>query len=151
LLSAAGISRILRVDTKMGGKEELQGEARQIFETALGVAEARDRGDREALFEAHYQGPEASTVLPGESYVRRGWPNVADALETRLAEFTYSRTTTEDPQVTLFGDWAILTYRQRVDGRLHDIDFVWKGLVTEVLIRRDGRWLILHHHASDSA
>lgn len=132
-------------------RRELQGEEREIFEVALAAAEARDRGDREALLGSHYQGPEASTVLPGDSHVRQGWPSVLDALEKRLAEFTYSRTTTEDPLVSLFGDWAVLTYRQRVEGRLHDIEFVWKGLVTEVLIRRDGRWLIVHHHASDLA
>ncbi|MFQ5792880.1 MAG: YybH family protein [Acidobacteriota bacterium] len=127
---------------------EISEDQRAVIEAIQRVAAAFDERDLDALLGAHYQGPECSMVPPGGQRVC-GWEAVRYQLENRTAEFQYSRTTIELPEVSLFRDTAVITYLQRIDSRLHDIDFNWAGWVTDVLVRREGRWLRVHHHASD--
>lgn len=122
---------------------------REVLEATLAIAEAFDRGDLEGLLAAHYQGTEASAVPPGAASPLNGWEAVRRGLESRLLEFKHSRTTIDQTRVTIFGDLALITYRQRIHSRIHDIEFNWAGLVTDVLLRSQGRWLRLHHHASE--
>jgi ketosteroid isomerase-like protein len=126
----------------------LNEEARSIVEVIRTIAGAFDGRDLDTLLATHFQGPECSMIAQGGERVV-GWDGVRAQLENRMNEFEYSRTKIDNPVVTLFGDIAVVTYEQRTDSRLHDIDFKWIGWVTDVMVRREGRWLRVHHQQSD--
>jgi ketosteroid isomerase-like protein len=128
---------------------ELRGEAREVFQAVLQIAEAFDRRDLGTLLSAHYPGPESSLIPAGVGERATGWEAVRSRLETQLGEFQQSRTEIDRGEVSVFGDIAIVSYEQKIQAILHDIDFSWVGWVTDVLVRRQGRWLRVHHHASD--
>jgi ketosteroid isomerase-like protein len=127
---------------------ELNEEARNIVEVINTIAGAFDGRDIGTLLATHYQGPESSMIdQSGERVV--GWESVRDQLENRMNEFEYSRTRIEDPVVCFFGDIAVATYERKIDSRLHDIDFKFVGWVTDVFMKTEGKWLRVHHQASD--
>ena len=128
---------------------ELDDQARRVLDAVLQIASAFDRRDRNALVGAHYQGPESSMIPAGVSTRASGWEAVRERLETLLGEFQQSKTTIDKPEISLFGDVAVIDYEQKIHSRVHDIEFAWEGWVTDVLLLRDGRWLRVHHHASD--
>lgn len=127
---------------------ELNEEARNIVEVINTIAGAFDGRDIGTLLATHYQGPESSMIdQSGERVV--GWESVRDQLENRMNEFEYSRTRIEDPVVCFFGDIAVATYERKIDSRLHDIAFNFVGWVTDVFRKTEGKWLRVHHQASD--
>ncbi len=128
---------------------ELDDKARSVLDAVLQIASAFDRHDLDTLVAAHYQGPESSMISAGVSTRASGWEAVRDRLETLLGEFQHSKTNVLQPEVSLFGDVAVIDYQMKMNSTVHDIDFAWEGWVTDVLVRREGRWLRVHHHASD--
>lgn len=128
---------------------ELDKAGRKVLDAVLEVAAAFDRKDLNALVEAHYQGPESSMIPAGVTTRSSGWEAVRDRLETLLGEFQQSKTTVDKAEVSLFGDVAIIDYEQKIQSRVHDIEFAWEGWVTDVFLQSEGRWLRVHHHASD--
>jgi hypothetical protein len=127
---------------------ELNEEARNVVEAISAIAGAFDGHDIGTLLASHYQGPESSMIdQSGERVV--GWESVRDQLENRMNEFEYSRTKIDDPVVCFFGEIAVATYLRKIDSRVHDIDFKFFGWVTDVFMKTDGRWLRVHHQASD--
>jgi ketosteroid isomerase-like protein len=88
-------------------------------------------------------------IPAGVSTRASGWEEVRERLETLLGEFQQSKTIIDKPEVSLFGDVAVIDYEQKIQSRVHDIEFAWEGWVTDVLLLREGRWLRVHHHASD--
>ena len=128
---------------------ELDDRARSVLDAVLSIASAFDRHDLDALVAAHYQGSESSMIPAGVSSRASGGEAVRDRLETLLGEFQHSKTTILQPEVSLFGDVAIIDYQMKLNSTVHDIDFAWEGWVTDVVVFRDGRWLRVHHHASD--
>ncbi len=129
---------------------ELSDTAEAVLEVIRRIAEAFDQRDIDAMIGEHYMGAESSLIVQGGERIV-GWEAVRDELEMRMGEFEYSRTSISRPVVSLFGDLAVVTYEQRTDSRLHDIDFKWVGWVTDLLIRRDGKWMRIQHHASDQS
>lgn len=124
-------------------------QARRVLDAVLRIASAFDRRDLDGLVAAHYQGPESSMIPAGVSTRASGWEAVRERLETLLGEFQQSKTTIDKPEVSLYGDVAVIDYEQKIQSRVHDIEFAWEGWVTDVLLLREGRWLRVHHHASD--
>ena len=121
-----------------------------VLEVIRQIAGAFDKRDLDSVLSAHYQGSECTMIAQGGQRVV-GWGAVRSELENRINEFEYSRTAIVQPVVSLYGDVAVITYEQRTDSRLHDIDFKWVGWVTDVMIYREGRWLRVHHQASDQS
>ena len=128
---------------------ELDEAGRKVLDAVLGIAAAFDRKDLTALVGAHYQGPESSMIPAGVTTRSSGWEPVRERLETLLGEFQQSKTVIDKAEVSLFGDVAIIDYEQKIQSRVHDIEFAWEGWVTDVFLQREGRWLRVHHHASD--
>ncbi|MFB4284700.1 nuclear transport factor 2 family protein [Nonomuraea sp. MTCD27] len=54
----------------------------------------------------------------------------------------------DDVEVRQYGDTAVCAYRWSETGTHLDARFELHGLATDVLVRRDGRWLHLAHHVS---
>ena len=128
---------------------ELDEAGRKVLDAVLKIAAAFDRKDLPGLIDSHYQGAESSMIPAGVTTRASGWDAVRDRLETLLGEFQQSRTTIDKAEVSLFGEVAIIDYEQQIQSRVHDIEFAWEGWVTDVFVQRQGRWLRVHHHASD--
>ncbi len=60
-----------------------------------------------------------------------------------IDEFSY-----DEIDVQLFGDTAVLHSRYRQKARLGDDDLSLPLVVTDVWVRRDGRWQVAHRHAT---
>ena len=116
---------------------------------AVAMLENKTDFTLDSLIAAHYQGSESSMIPAGVSTRASGWEAVRDRLETLLGEFQHSKTTVHEPEVSLFGDVAIIDYKKKIHSNVHDIEFAWEGWVTDVMVLREGRWLRVHHHASD--
>ena len=128
---------------------ELDETGRKVLDAVVNIAGAFDRKDLPGLIDSHYQGVESSMIAAGVTTRASGWEAVRERLETLLGEFQQSRTIIDKAEVSLFGDVAIIDYQQKIQSRVHDIEFAWEGWVTDVFVLRQGRWLRVHHHASD--
>ena len=51
-----------------------------------------------------------------------------------------------DPKLEILGDTALLTYYYISSGLSNDEPFSNSGKATSVYVRKDGKWLALHHH-----
>jgi ketosteroid isomerase-like protein len=53
-----------------------------------------------------------------------------------------------DPDVRVYGDVALLTYRENVVGQYEGKSTRYLGKVKMIYVRRDGRWQGVHYHES---
>ncbi len=57
-----------------------------------------------------------------------------------------------DPAIKVSGSIARVAGLEKVRGRMKDgKEFAWTGLGTNIYEKRDGHWLMVHHHASKAA
>lgn len=63
-----------------------------------------------------------------------------------IEDFTY-----EEIDVEVYGDTAVLTSRYRQTARLDGRDLSGSYLVTDVWVRRDGRWQVVRRHATPAS
>ena len=56
--------------------------------------------------------------------------------------------TLEEPRARVLGDVAIVTYYQGEESRTHDEDTSGTSVWTDVLVHRNGVWLIVAEHGS---
>lgn len=57
-----------------------------------------------------------------------------------------------DPTINVNGLIARVVGLEKVRGKMKDgQDFAWTALGTNIYEKRDGNWLIVHHHASKAA
>ena len=62
-----------------------------------------------------------------------------------LEEYDYE---TSDWQIDVFGDSALASFIVNYRGRIRDLKFNIRSRVTAFLLRRDGRWKLVHEHWS---
>jgi ketosteroid isomerase-like protein len=77
-----------------------------------------------------------------------GWEAVRRSMEVVFARFAEFSVTLRDPQVRVGQGGALLVGVTPVRGRTPDGEVAYTALGTTVFERRDGRWLVVHHHAS---
>jgi Domain of unknown function (DUF4440) len=63
-----------------------------------------------------------------------------------IDEFTY-----EEIDVEVYGDTAVLSSRYRQTARLGGRDLSGSFLVTDVWVRRDGRWQVVRRHTTPAS
>ena len=88
--------------------------------------------------------PSSKQPLIGWEAVRKSW---AEGTLARFSELTVSMT---DPSVRVNGNTAVVVGIENVRGKRADngaaVEFV--ALTSNTFEKRDGRWLMVHHHAS---
>lgn len=98
--------------------------------------------DIEAMTEIWSESDPISCVHPGwhplngQDEVIDTWSAILDNPETPDVTFF-------NPEVSVLGDVAVTTCYELIDGQYLS--------VTNVLVLRDGRWLMVHHHAGPVA
>ena len=78
----------------------------------------------------------------------QGFATYKDSITTFLKTASVQGQKHYDTKVYVAGDVAWATYREEWTAKYTDgrPDFVAKGLVTTGFVKRDGQWLIQHHH-----
>jgi len=87
--------------------------------------------------------PVSKAVLVGWEAVRKSW---AEGTLTRYKEISVSM---DNPNITVTNNVALVVGIEKVRGtRVNGDAAEFSALTTNVFEKRDGRWLIVHHHAS---
>lgn len=88
--------------------------------------------------------PSSKTPLVGWGAVRKSWA------EGTLARFSELSVAMANPSVRVRGDVAVVTGIEVVQGKRAGTgeSAAFSALTTNVYEKRDGRWLMVHHHGS---
>ena len=74
--------------------------------------------------------------------------NMLPRLDEWFERYKMRDFTMYNPRVQVYGDVAILTYNESVDGTADGTDFHYTGKVTSVYVKVDGVWRVVHSHES---
>jgi ketosteroid isomerase-like protein len=94
--------------------------------------------------------PNVRCVHPGWRLLE-GWDAIRDSWRTIFTSSICLTVVPEEPRVTVLGPTAIVTCRERISSVTLDGSTVSAAEATNVFERRDGRWHLIHHHASSIA
>lgn len=87
--------------------------------------------------------PISKTVLIGWQAVRKSWA------EGTLTRYTEISVTMDDPAISVTNNVAQVVGIEKVRGRRPSGEAVdFSAMTTNVYEKRDGRWLMVHHHGS---
>jgi ketosteroid isomerase-like protein len=112
----------------------------ELVELAHAWAAAAQAHDRERL----------ESILAREfSLVGRAGPKTREEwLEDAAGPYAIDEWAFEGIEVELYGNTAVLSSRYRQTARLDGTDLSGDYLVTDVWVRRDGRWQAVRRHAT---
>jgi len=71
-------------------------------------------------------------------------------LEQSFNDWTLTDLQMTDPRVQLYGNVAVLTYEESVQGSYKGEATKYTGKVTMVYVKRDGKWKGVHYHESQN-
>jgi hypothetical protein len=117
--------------------------ARELIELShewMRAVQAHDRDRLETIL-----GREFSVVGAVGELGREQWLENASGPYT-IEDFAY-----EQMEVEVYGDTAVLTSRYRQTAELDGRDLSGSFLVTDVWVRRDGRWQVVRRHATPAS
>jgi len=121
--------------------------ANEIFYKALSA------GSIEGISAACAHDDDVTALHENSKKVAVGWQAV---LETWKAipfdAFSELSVEMSDPTIKVNGLIARVVGLEKVRGKMKDgQDFAWTALGTNIYEKRDGKWLVVHHHASKAA
>ena len=121
-----------------------QDEEQEVIDTLVAMWAAIEAGDLDAY--AQYVHPEFTAFGENDVYLAEG-----RALELRSYGDYLSRardvhTEMHQPEVTIRGDVAWITYYWTDSGYTDAGRFTSRGKSTRIFVREDGRWLCIHGH-----
>ena len=121
--------------------------ANAAFYTALSA------GSIEGIAAACAQDDDVTVLHENSMAVAVGWRAVLDTWKAvPFDAFSDLSVVMSDPVIKVKGSFAWVAGMEKVRGRMKDgQDFAWTALGTNIYENRDGRWLIVHHHASKAA
>lgn len=118
--------------------------ANQAFYKALSA------GSIDGLSAASAHGPDVTALHETSTKVAVGWDEVLESWRAVPFDlFSELSVVMSDPFVRASGTIAWVVGLERVRGRMKaGEDFAFTALGTNIYEKRDGRWLVVHHHAS---
>lgn len=127
-------------------------------ETAVRAAnaafyQALSAGSIEGISAACAQDADVTALHETSKEVAVGWPDVLESWkEVPFDAFSRLSVVMSGEAIKVKGTFAWVAGFERVEGGMKDGgDFAFTALGTNVFEKRDGRWLIVHHHASKAA
>ena len=107
----------------------------------------------EGLSSASAHDDDVTALHENSKAVAVGWQAVLDSWKAvPFDAFSELSVVMPDPVIKVSGPIARVVGFERVRGRMKDgQDFAWTALGTNIYEQRDGKWLIVHHHASKAA
>ena len=91
--------------------------------------------------------PHVRCVHPGAAMLE-GWDTIRDSWRAIFTRSICLTVTPQNPKVTVLGPTAIVTCREQINSFTLDGSTVVAAQATNVFEKRDGRWQLIHHHAS---
>lgn len=85
----------------------------------------------------HLGGP----LLEGWDAIRSSWRDI-------FTEALCMTVQAHDPQITVLGPAAVVTCREKITSITREGSVVIAAQATNVFEKKDGRWHMIHHHAS---
>jgi ketosteroid isomerase-like protein len=86
-------------------------------------------------------------VHPGWNMLE-GWESIRDSWRTIFTNAICLTVEPETSEVNVHGPIAVVTCRERISSFTLDGSSVTTALATNIFEKREGRWLLIHHHAS---
>ena len=86
-------------------------------------------------------------VHPGWKMLE-GWDSIRDSWRTIFTNAICLTVEPETSDVNVHGPIAVVTCRERISSFTLDGSNVTTALATNIFEKREGRWLLIHHHAS---
>lgn len=89
-------------------------------------------------------------VHPGWNMLE-GWDMIRESWREIFTDAICLTVEAEDPDVTVLGPTAIVTCREKITTFTLDGSSTSMAQATNIFEKVDGRWLLIHHHASPLA
>ncbi len=87
-----------------------------------------------------------SALQDGQAYRIQGKNTYLSIAEDWIAQNELRSFQLLDPKLEILGDTALLTYYYISSGLSHNEPFSHSGKASSVYVRKEGKWLALHHH-----
>lgn len=123
---------------------EEAGEAEQIQATLTAMWAAIEAGDLQEY--ARYVHPDFTQFGENDVYLSSGKERELRSMADYLGRARNVHTEMHQPQVTVRGDVAWITYYWTDSGEIEDRRFTSRGKSTRIFVKEDGRWLCIHGH-----
>ena len=120
------------------------GAEREIVETLTAMWAAIESGDAEAYSE--YVHPDFTQFGENDVYMAAGKELEVRGMRDYLTRASNVHTDLHQPEVTVRGDVAWITYYWTDSGWSGGERFTSRGKSTRIFVREDGRWLCIHGH-----
>ena len=114
---------------------------------------ALSAGSIEGISAACAHDDDVTALHENSKRVAVGWQAVLDTWKAiPFDAFSELSVEMSDPTIKVNGLIARVVGLEKVRGKMKDgQDFAWTALGTNIYEKRDGKWLIVHHHASKVA
>ncbi len=89
-----------------------------------------------------------STLQDGQAYRIQGKSTYLSSAKDWVSQNELKSFQLLDPKLEVLGDTALLTYYYTSSGVSNNGTFSHSGKATSVYVRKDGKWLALHHHST---
>ena len=110
-------------------------------------------GSIEGISAAYAHDTDVTALHEDSKEVAVGWQAVlASWKAVPFDAFSELSVTMSDPVIKISGSSARVVGFEKVHGKMKDgREFAWTALGTNIYEKREGRWLMVHHHASKAA
>jgi len=114
---------------------------------------ALSAGSIEGISAACAHDDDVTALHEASKEVAIGWQAVLDTWKAiPFDAFSELSVVMSEPVIKVSGSIARLAGIEKVRGKMKDgKEFGWTGLCTNIYEKRDGKWLIVHHHACKAA
>ena len=125
----------------------MRGETESVRAANQRFYEALSRQSLVDLEQIWSHAPHVRCVHAGERLFA-GWEAIRQSWREIFGSSICRTVVPHDPQIALFGSTAIVVCREEITSITPSGSSQGVALSTNVFERRDGRWLLVHHHAS---
>ena len=115
--------------------------------------EALSAGSIEGISAACAHDDDVTALHEASKEVAIGWQAVLDTWKAvPFDAFSELSVVMSDPAIKVSGPLARVAGLENIKGKMKDgKEFAWTALGTNIYEKRDGQWLMVHHHASKAA
>ncbi len=116
----------------------------EVKATLVALWDAIEQGDVERY--ASYIHPDFTSFGENDLYLNAGKDYEVRNIDDYLERAQDVHTEMHQPQVTVIGNVAWITYYWTDSGTLEGQRFTSRGKSTRIFVKQDGRWLAIHGH-----
>jgi ketosteroid isomerase-like protein len=124
--------------------QDRQSEADAVKATLIAMWEAVEQGDLERY--ASHVHPRYTSFGENDLYLAAGKSYELENMADYLSRASGVHTDMHQPQVTVRGDVAWITYYWTDRGSVEGRRFTSRGKSTRIFVKEGGRWLCIHGH-----